>query len=89
MCDVRGKHLSHAHISPTCPRLINIIRTGYVADDFEQLFERAGNNVHTINVRILWEDAIFTRDPDVIKYVLATGFSDFDKGKELKLRYVL
>lgn len=66
-------------------RLGDIIRTGYIMDDFNQLFERAGNNVHTINVRILWSDAIFTRDHRIAQHVLTTGFSDFNKGAELKL----
>jgi hypothetical protein len=69
-------------------RLANIIRTGYIMDDFDQLFERAGNNVHTINVRILWGDTILTRDHRVAQHALTTGFSDFDKGAELKLLLV-
>ncbi|KAF9506193.1 hypothetical protein BS47DRAFT_1399699 [Hydnum rufescens UP504] len=34
----------------------------------------------TVNARILWRDLIFTRDHNVIKTVLATGFLDFAKG---------
>jgi len=69
-------------------RLINNIRTGYALDDFYKLFERVGENVHTFNVRIMWKDAVITRDPRVIQHVLATGFSDFDKGAHQKLQYV-
>lgn len=65
-----------------------MIRIGYVEDNVDQLFEHAGNNVHTINVRTLWEDTIVTRDHRVVQHILATGFSDFDKGAELKLLYV-
>lgn len=69
-------------------RLINNMRTGYAMDEFQKLFERAGNNVHTFNVRILWKDLVITRDPRVVQYILATGFSDFDKGKDQKVQYV-
>ena len=63
------------------------MRTGYVMDDFDQLFERAGNNVHTINIRVFWSDMIITRDHRVVQHVLANGFSEFEKGKKLGLMY--
>jgi hypothetical protein len=77
----------HCSISIFTARLIDVIRTGYVEENVDQLFERAGNNVHTINVRMLWDDVILTRDHRVVQHVLATGFPDFDKGSELKLQY--
>jgi len=60
------------------------MQTGYVTDELKALFERAGTNVHTINLRILWSDTIFTRDHRVVQYVLATGFPDFNKGGRLR-----
>lgn len=64
------------------------MQTGYATDEFQKLFERAGNNVHTFNVRIFWKDLVVTRDPRMVQYMLATGFSDFNKGKDQKLQYV-
>lgn len=75
-------------ISMFIPRLANIMRTGYVMDDLNQLFDRAGNNVHTINLRILWGDTIITRDHRVVQHILANGFADFEKGPKLRLLYV-
>ena len=63
------------------------MQTGYVTDDLKALFERAGNNVHTINLRILWSDTIFTRDHRIVQYILATGFPDFNKGGRLRAMY--
>lgn len=40
----------------------------------------------TINMRILWQDLIFTRNHKVIQYVLATGWENFYKGPIAKLR---
>lgn len=63
------------------------MRTGYVMDDLNALFERAGKNIHTVNVRMLWSDTIFTRDHRVAQYVLTTGFHNFNRG--VKLEYAL
>lgn len=62
------------------------MRTGYVMD-LNALFERAEQNVHTVNVRMLWSDMIFTRDHRVAQYVLTTGFHNFNEG--VKLEYAL
>lgn len=43
----------------------------------------------TVNVRMLWQDVIYTRNHKVIQYVLATGFDNFYKGPITKLRSVL
>ena len=64
------------------------MRTGYAVDGTYKLFELAGENVDTFSVRIMWKDTVVTRDPRVIQHVLATGFSDFEKGPEAKLKYV-
>jgi len=69
-------------------RLINNMQTGYATDEFQKLFGRPGNNVHTFNVHIFWKDLVVTRDPRMVQYMLATGFSDFNKGKDQKLQYV-
>ena len=45
-------------------------------------------NVDTINMRLLWQDTIVTRDHNVIKTILATAFHDFEKGAETKFQSV-
>ncbi|KAF7982986.1 hypothetical protein HWV62_24590 [Athelia sp. TMB] len=39
--------------------------------------EECGN---TFNVNVLWDDMIFTTEPDHIKSILATDFNNFEKG---------
>ena len=62
------------------------MRTCYVVDDFDAFFERAGENVHTVNVW-LWNDTIMTRDHRIVQYVLATCFGSFGKGVKVGLGY--
>ncbi|KAF8314508.1 cytochrome P450 monooxygenase CYP63 [Clavulina sp. PMI_390] len=56
-------------------------QSGYAAASIQELFDSLGKNVHTINLRVLWQDGIITRDHHVMKQVLATGFDDFAKGR--------
>ncbi|KAF8314507.1 cytochrome P450 [Clavulina sp. PMI_390] len=60
-------------------------KSGYAAASIQELFDSFGDDVHTINLRILWQDGIITRDHLVMKQVLATGFDDFAKGVPIKL----
>lgn len=54
----------------------------------EQWFDMApGEN--TVNVPMLWQDQLFTKDHRVIQYMLATGFEDFRKGPITKLKSVI
>ncbi|KAF8308490.1 cytochrome P450 [Clavulina sp. PMI_390] len=53
--------------------------TTYSYSDIKYLFDRVGDNVHTINLRVLWQDQIITRDHLVMKQMLATGFDGFSK----------
>ncbi|KAF7967691.1 hypothetical protein HWV62_33339 [Athelia sp. TMB] len=41
--------------------------------------EECGN---TFNVNVLWDDMIFTTEPDHIKSILATDFNNFEKGEK-------
>lgn len=41
---------------------------------------------HTVNLRLLWQDMIVTRDHQVIKEVLSTRFEEFGKGPIYKIR---
>ncbi|KAF8308485.1 cytochrome P450 monooxygenase CYP63 [Clavulina sp. PMI_390] len=54
-------------------------KTSYSISDTIHLFERMGDNVDTINLRLLWQDQIITRDHLVMKQILATGFDGFSK----------
>ncbi|KAF8308491.1 cytochrome P450 monooxygenase CYP63 [Clavulina sp. PMI_390] len=54
-------------------------KTSYSYSDMSYLFDRMGSDVHTINLRVLWQDQIITRDHMVIKQMLATGFESFTK----------
>ncbi|KAF8308493.1 cytochrome P450 monooxygenase CYP63 [Clavulina sp. PMI_390] len=52
--------------------------TSYSESDMIYLFDRMGG-VNTINLRILWQDQILTRDHLVMKQMLATGVDEFTK----------
>ncbi|KAG6874015.1 hypothetical protein C0995_007972 [Termitomyces sp. Mi166 len=56
---------------------INNLKTGYPGEFFDTLGEKYGN---TFNLRILFEDRIFTVEPEYMKAVLASQFDDFEKG---------
>ncbi|KAF8308494.1 cytochrome P450 [Clavulina sp. PMI_390] len=51
--------------------------TSYSDSDMLYLFDRMGDGVDTINLRVLWQDQIITRDHLVMKQMLATGFDGF------------
>lgn len=65
------------------------MKTSYASTEIESLFDAVGGTSNTINFRILWQDTIITRDHRVMQHVLATGFNDFEKGPQVKLKFVL
>ncbi|KZP22481.1 cytochrome P450 [Athelia psychrophila] len=80
-----------AQIVPSLPgrignvdRLMQIVRS--VEDDMcgevhSSWIQECGT---TLNANILWEDMIFTTEPDHVKAILATNFPNFVKGDELR-----
>lgn len=66
-----------------------IVKTSYAASEIAPLFDAVGGNCNTISFRILWQDTIITRDHHVMQQVLATSFTDFEKGVTVKLKYAL
>ncbi|KAH7332564.1 cytochrome P450 monooxygenase pc-3 [Rhizoctonia solani] len=65
-------------------KLVKSTHTGYVAEVWGELAKEYGN---TFNMRVLWSDMVVTMDHDVIKYMLATGFNSFGKGRILQDRF--
>ncbi|CAE6436778.1 unnamed protein product [Rhizoctonia solani] len=65
-------------------KLVKSTHTGYVAEVWDEFAKQYGN---TFNMRILWSDMVITIDHDVIKYMLATGFNSFGKGRILQDRF--
>ncbi|KAF8890928.1 cytochrome P450 monooxygenase pc-1 [Infundibulicybe gibba] len=51
---------------------------GYPGDGLWELMEKHGP---VINLRILWEDLVFTASPEHIKLILATDFNNYVKGE--------
>lgn len=76
------------HIEPSAS-LGKTIKNDYVATELERLFESVGGNYDTINLRVLWQDMLITRDHKIVQHVLATGFQEFEKGSSVKLKCVL
>ncbi|KAF8890381.1 cytochrome P450 [Infundibulicybe gibba] len=56
-------------------------KTGYPADGAENRFKTIG---HTFNLRVFFEDRMFTAEPEYIKAILATQFENFEKGEEVR-----
>ncbi|KAG8736136.1 hypothetical protein FRC10_009658 [Ceratobasidium sp. 414] len=64
-------------------RLVTSLHGGYVGEVWPELAQEYGL---TFNMRILWDDQIVTLDHDVLKFVLATGFTHFGKGIKQQAR---
>ncbi|CEL62808.1 Cytochrome P450 52A1 OS=Candida tropicalis GN=CYP52A1 PE=1 SV=3 [Rhizoctonia solani AG-1 IB] len=64
-------------------KLVASVHGSYVASVWDELSKEYGN---TFNMRLLWDDMIVTIDHDVIKFILATGFSSFGKGPKQQAR---
>ncbi|KAJ3512593.1 hypothetical protein NLJ89_g3431 [Agrocybe chaxingu] len=62
-------------------------KTSYVLDVYLQLFEEY--QCTTLNTRILWRDNIISMDQEHAKFVLATGFHRFSRGRSQKERLEL
>ncbi|KAG6830203.1 hypothetical protein H0H92_001790 [Tricholoma furcatifolium] len=56
---------------------IKNLKTGYPGENFDDWSQKYGN---TFNLRVLFEDRIFTAEPDYIKAILSTQFDAFEKG---------
>lgn len=65
-------------------KMMRAFKTSYVLDVYLQLFEEY--QCTTLNTRILWRDTIISMDQQHAKYVLATGFQNFWRGKAQKER---
>ncbi|KAI5115359.1 hypothetical protein M0805_009652 [Coniferiporia weirii] len=59
--------------------LVKAFETGYIAEPFWPVVEKLGK---VFGTRILWVGGIFTIEPEHIKQVLVTEFSNFEKGSE-------
>lgn len=57
--------------------LIQNFKIGYMGDLME---EQCGTLGHTFNMRVLFENRIFTAEPEYIKAILASKFTSFAKG---------
>ncbi|KIK93853.1 hypothetical protein PAXRUDRAFT_828567 [Paxillus rubicundulus Ve08.2h10] len=86
--DRRQAALNGAVLAPRVPSswpggldlLISNIRNfrgGHIGDVLAQQCNDHGN---TINIRIFYDDRIFTTEPEYIKAILATQFASFEKG---------
>ncbi|KAF8308481.1 cytochrome P450 monooxygenase CYP63 [Clavulina sp. PMI_390] len=61
-------------------------KTSYSISDISYLFERMGDKIDTINLRVLWQDQIITRDHMVMKQMLTTGFEGFTRAGSVPAR---
>ncbi|KAI0663220.1 cytochrome P450 monooxygenase pc-3 [Cubamyces menziesii] len=59
-------------------QILSRIATGYPGDG---AFEKMGELGYLYSIPILWDLGYLTTDANVVKTILATGFSDFEKGE--------
>ncbi|KII83768.1 hypothetical protein PLICRDRAFT_168657 [Plicaturopsis crispa FD-325 SS-3] len=59
-------------------KLLDGFLHGYPSDGQDVIVEKFGT---TVNFRVLWEDLIFTVDPENIKTILSTDFNNYVKGE--------
>ncbi|KZT30241.1 cytochrome P450 monooxygenase CYP63 [Neolentinus lepideus HHB14362 ss-1] len=65
-------------------KMMKAFKTAYILDVYLALFEEY--QCTTLNTRILWVDQIITMDEEHSKFVIATGFHHFWRGKLQKER---
>ncbi|KAG8891559.1 hypothetical protein FRC01_014633, partial [Tulasnella sp. 417] len=86
---IEGKKLGNIDVLKR--RTISTFRFGrgftedYVGAIIDDLLDEAG--VDTARLSLLWSDRLITRDHDVMKYILSTGFNDFEKGPQSFMRF--
>ncbi|KAG8893551.1 hypothetical protein FRB99_001879, partial [Tulasnella sp. 403] len=74
--ELRGKRIGNLDL---LDRFIRGMGADYPGEAFDELFDEAGSD--TVRMSFLWTpDKVITRDQDVVKFMLSTGFSDFWKG---------
>ncbi|KAG8959346.1 hypothetical protein FRC00_001704 [Tulasnella sp. 408] len=61
-------------------RLVNGMSNDYVGVVFDEMLDEVGAD--TARLSILWSERVITRDPDVLKFVVSTGFPHFGKARE-------
>ncbi|KAH8113061.1 cytochrome P450 monooxygenase CYP63 [Phellopilus nigrolimitatus] len=65
-------------------RMMKAFKTAYLMDVYLELFQEY--KCTTLNTRILWVDQIITMDEEHMKFVHATGFNNFWRGRRQKER---
>ncbi|KAF9484616.1 cytochrome P450 monooxygenase CYP63 [Pholiota conissans] len=68
-------------------KMMVAFKTSYVLDVYLQLFEEY--QCTTLNLRLLWRDNIISMDQEHTKFILATGFQWFWRGRSQKERMEL
>ncbi|KAG8940266.1 hypothetical protein FRC04_005448 [Tulasnella sp. 424] len=66
-------------------RLVHGMSNDYVGVVFDELLDEVGAD--TARLSILWSERIITRDPDVVKFMVSTGFPHFGKGEQAQIRF--
>ncbi|KAF8646030.1 hypothetical protein AX16_007455 [Volvariella volvacea WC 439] len=79
---VRGKWPGNVDI---LLKMMKDFKTSYILDPYLRLFEEYQST--TLNLRILWMDTIISMDQEHAKFVMATGFQHFWRGRAQKERF--
>ncbi|KAG8917235.1 hypothetical protein FRC01_002588, partial [Tulasnella sp. 417] len=66
-------------------RLVHGMSNDYVGVVFDELLDEVGAD--TARLSILWSERVITRDPDVLKFIVSTGFPHFGKGEPAEIRF--
>jgi len=79
--ELDGKSIANLDV---LQQLMHVKEHGYPCEYLDDWLTAYGM---TYNIRVLWEDQIFTVDPENVKALLATDFDNFEKGT--KFRYAM
>ncbi|KAG8887915.1 hypothetical protein FRB98_008740 [Tulasnella sp. 332] len=78
---IHGKKIGNTDV---LQRMAVSMQKEYAGGAIDELLDEAGSD--TIQISILGNNKIFTRDPTLYRYVMADGFQNFGKGAGLAIR---
>ncbi|KAI0677045.1 cytochrome P450 monooxygenase pc-3 [Trametes maxima] len=61
--------------------ILDRFKNGYIGDGFWDRIDELG---HLHSISVLWDAVYLTNDANVVKAILATDFSEFEKGEEFR-----
>ncbi|KAG8999414.1 hypothetical protein FRB94_006194 [Tulasnella sp. JGI-2019a] len=77
---IKGKRFGDVDL---ITRWVNGLQAGYIGSLIDELLDETGTD--TARLSLLGVERVITRDHDVVKFVLSTGFQNFEKGERQRI----